>query len=67
MDADELLDALEHDLTQAGSGTHAQRLEVLRRSLGATDALRMFVALYIDEVSPPIEQRLAELLRLLEG
>jgi hypothetical protein len=64
MDADELLDALEDDLTAVGhgSGTYAQRLAILRQHYSPPDALRMFLRLYIEEVSPSIEQRIADLL-----
>jgi hypothetical protein len=64
MDADELLDALEDDLIAAGhgSGTYARRLAILRQHYSPHDALRTFLSLYIEEVSPAIGQRITELL-----
>jgi hypothetical protein len=64
MDADELLDAFEDDLIAAGYGDiYARRLAILRQNFSAPDALRMFLSLYIEEVSPSVEQRVADLLR----
>jgi hypothetical protein len=65
MDADELLDAFEDDLGASGhgGGIHARRLAILRQNFSARDALRMFLRLYIEEVSSSVEQRVADLLR----
>jgi hypothetical protein len=69
MDADELLDAFEDDLIAAGhgSGTYARRLAILRQNFAPHHALRLFLDLYVEELSPSISDHVTELLRDVGG
>jgi hypothetical protein len=65
VDADALLDAFEDDLIAAGHGsdTYARRLAILRQNHPPHEARRLFLSLYLEELSPSISQRIPELLR----